>query len=246
MYFSSGNQSFRCGEGGVWTDCGIIDINHAYSVTDDFLDCNSNAPSAPPGWTAQTIGAAVTYTCNTNSSADHPGTVVMTTTATINQGSTLDLGGSGSWALQTDQVFKTAVRTPAALTNVDIRVGFHNETTATNQPTTGVWWELNSTNAVPGDWYYCAAGLATPCVDSGVAAVASTWFSLGIRMTSPNAATFQVANGSGNPTTMTTAAGLFATGAVAPAMTIFDQTSGTANTLEIDYVQVSGVTSARR
>jgi hypothetical protein len=127
-----------------------------------------------------------------------------------------------------------------------VRVGFHNESTLTTAPTVGLWWELNSANAVPTDWYYCAAGLATPCVDSGVAASQGQMSSLEIYQTAAGAATFRVSINGGAVTTKT-AAGAFASGAgVYPAITQFATAGSAGYWLSIGYVQLSGVTSGRR
>jgi hypothetical protein len=162
-----------------------------------------------------------------------------------NQGTTLLLGDTTGGALIAgkDNDVKTAVA-PGAATGQILRIGLHSQTTATAQPTSGVWWEAD-----PGqspNWRYCYGdGATATCAVSAVAIAASTWATLEIRITatgaSTSAATFVINN---TPLTAS-AVTIDTTTRVSPALSCF-ATTAAARTCSWDYFQLTGTTSAIR
>jgi hypothetical protein len=123
-------------------------------------------------------------------------------------------------------------------------VGLHDETTTTTQPVSGIWWEADpATNA---NWRYCFGnGTTATCTNTAVAIAANTWVTLEIRVTATgsgtSAATFVINN---TPFTVS-AVTIDTTNRVSPAFTCYG-TTGSAQNCSIDYLQLTGTTSAAR
>jgi hypothetical protein len=197
VYYNSSWHLYRCFRGvnatvadGRWEPCGTPAIERVYEVNDEFLGgLGTTGNIGDLSWTSSTIGTAVTYSYNNATpavSATRPGILRMRTANTINTGSSMQLSGSAgtaSTALGVPQVVKTAVAVGSiANPSQVLRIGLHNETTATTAPSTGVWWEFD--RAQSANWRYCYNNAGAVCAASTVAAAVDTFATLEIRINS--------------------------------------------------------------
>ena len=257
MYYNSNEHRYRCYRGinttaseGKWEDCGTPAIDRSYSVQDEFMfGGTASGAIGSMGWSTSTIGGAPAYTYNNATPAptsNRPGVLRLRTPATANQGGTLSLG-SGSTAIGVGQNIKASVATAAVGASTQIvRIGLHNETTATAAPTTGVWWEYDPAASL--NWRYCYTN-ATPtatCAATAVAPTANNFNTLEIRIVSLGVTASTVdyfLNGTKSTVTGIT---VNTTNRVAPAMTCFATVSATARDCFLDYFQFVGGSGARR
>lgn len=253
IYYSVDNQAFRCYRFGEWSDCGSIMPSSSYSAYEEFLGGNNTSFTSAMignlGWTAHAIGAngALSFNPGTPTpAADRPGVLALQTPAVINQGTTFTLGDSsgGSMLISTSNLVKTSVAVGAATDQV-LRVGLHNQTTGTAQPTSGIWWEADPAANV--NWRYCYGdGAAATCTASNVAIAANAWVRLEMRVratgTGTSAATFYINNT--NPLLLNNVT-IDSTNRVSPAYSCFT-TAASAQNCYWDYFQFRGTTSVLR
>ncbi len=255
QYYNSALQQFRCYRDGVWEPCGSNPIDRAWSLEDEFMSgytggscTTTTAVVGNVNWACYTSGTATTA-YNVGAilpTADHPGIMRMTTAAANGNGFTIAATGnnSGSVVLAAGQRVLATVGQGATITNNRLRVGLHAETTTNAQPTTGVWWEADSTTNA--NWRYCfGTGAVATCAASSVAVAASTLYNIDIRITATGAgvssATFEI---NGNAYTVTNVTIGTAT-RVNPAISCFNSTAS-ARECFVDYYRASGTASARR
>jgi hypothetical protein len=244
MYYNSAMASFRCFYSGFWHNCADKDPQHSFSVYDEFLGGQTSFTGTigSLGWDAIAIGANGTLAKNPATpapSASHPGVLRLQTPAAANQGTTLLLGDAAgaSTTISADNDVQATVAVGSATGQV-LRVGLHNETSATTQPVSGVWWEANS--AADSHWRYCVGdGASATCTASTVLIAANTWVTLEIRVAATGAGTsaaYFVINGSSSAVT---AATIDSTGQVSPALSCYSA-SGSAENCYWDYFQFTG------
>ena len=259
MYYNSNIHEFRCFRDNGWEPCGINPIDRGFQISDDWLGGNptTNGAIGNAGWTRQDIGVAAdnseSYNNGMTPSASHPGVYNMAPnggsgTAT-NNGVTITLGSSsnpGSMQLNPGDVIKTTVAVGSATNTSQImRVGAHNETTATGQPTTGVWWEADP--ASYANWQYCYTdGTPTPvCAPSATAIASNTWVRLEIQVVALGSGTSTVTY-TINGTSSTVSAGTVNTNSlVSPAITCIAVPSSVQHCYA-DYYQLYGLTNSVR
>lgn len=249
IYYNSVIHQFRCYRDGDWHTCGLNPIDRGFITEEEFTSgLLTTGNIGDMGWTLSSGGTStLTYNTTMLPTADRPGTFGIQTGATSGNGSTIWLGGNGTTGTMTlsdTNVMKAGVAVGATIANTILRVGMHNETTTSTAPTSGVWWEANS--SVNANWRYCYyTGATATCAASGVAVAASTWVRLEIRVTAlgagVSAATFII-----NGTASTVSAATIATATrVNPALSCFNSTAAARNCY-IDYYQLRGVSSAAR
>lgn len=255
MYYSNTMEQYRCYRDGVWEPCGSNPVDRAWSIEDEFMSgytggaCSTTTSIVGDiNWACYTSGTATTA-YNVGAilpTADRPGIMRLKTGAANGNGFTIAATGNntGSMVLAADQRVQASVGQGAAITNNRLRVGLHAETTTNVRPTTGVWWEADATTNA--NWNYCfGTGAAATCASSGVPIVASTIFSLDIRITATgagtSAATFSINGTSFNVTNVTISTAT----RVNPAMSCFNSTAA-ARECFIDYFRASGTATARR
>jgi hypothetical protein len=252
MYYNATMGSYRCYGNGGWSNCSDLPVDHAFSLYDEFLggqvsSLAQNDSIGSLGWKSQDIGGTSTISFNPSTptpSADRPGVLALQTPAVANQGTTLSLGGgSTSMLLKKNVVVKTAVAVGNTANNV-LRIGLHNETTATTQPISGVWWEADP--AANANWRYCYGnGTTATCASSGVPIAANSWVRLSISITatgpSASAAFFTI----GTSTFSVGGVTFDTTNRVSPAFTCY-ATTASAQNCYWDYFQLAGNTSAAR
>lgn len=250
IYYNSTLNTFRCYYSGFWQNCADIEPQHTFSLYDEFIGGGSSFTGqiGSLGWGAIAIGANGNLALNPTTpapSANRPGVLQLTTPAVANQGTTLLLGdgSGGSMIIAKDNDMKTAVA-PGSATGEVIRVGLHGETSTTTQPLSGVWWEANS--AASANWRYCYGDATTAtCADSGIALGANTWATLEVRVTATgsgtSAAVFVI---NGTPFTVSGVT-IDTSNRVSPALSCYN-TSGSAQTCNWDYFQLTGTTSTAR
>ena len=252
MYYNSSLGQYRCYRDGTWEPCGTKPIDRAFIVEDEFLGgSTATGTIGQTGWnmTAITSNGAVTYNQPTGvtTSPDRPGILRLQTAATVNTGSTLMLGSAtgGSMQISAGQVVKTAVAVGSATSGQQtIRVGIHNEVAVTTRPTTGVFWEADT--SLNANWQYChGTGSAVTCTPSSVAVTANTMVRLEIKVatvgTGTSAATFSINGIASNVSGAT----INSINRVSPAVSMYTQ-SATQNNFYIDYYQIRGDASAIR
>lgn len=254
IYYNSTLTSFRCYSDGEWGECGDITATHGFSLYEEFLggqttSFGTNNIIGSLGWNAQAIGAngAINFNPTTPTPiADRPGVLALQTPAVANQGTTLMLANSngGSMLIDKGNSLKTAVAV-GATSNLVLRVGLHNETNATTQPTSGVWWEADpATNA---NWRYCYGnGTTATCANSNVAIAANTWVRMEIRVTAIGAGVSAASfNLNGNSIANLTNVTIDNTNRVAPAYSCYG-TNGAAQNCYWDYFQLKGTIATAR
>jgi hypothetical protein len=256
MYYNSADHRYRCYRGvngtagdGQWEDCATPSVDRGYVVTEEFMFGGTTSGTiGSMGWATSTIGGAPTYTYNNATpavSSTRPGIIRLATPAVANQGGTLSLG-TVSTALGAGQSVKTAVAMAAvgATTEV-VRVGLHNQTTATTAPTTGVWWEYNP--GANANWQFCYTN-ATPaatCAASASAPVANTFDTLEIRIKTLGAGTSSADFFINGVKSSVSAITINTTNLVAPAMSCY-ALGAVARQCFMDYFQLEGGSGARR
>lgn len=255
MYYSNTMEQYRCYRDGVWEPCGSNPIERAWSIEDEFISgytggacTTTTAIVGDINWACYTNGTATTA-YNVGAilpTADRPGIMRLTTGAANGNGFTIAATGNntGSMVLAAGQRVQASVGQGATITNNRLRVGLHAETTTNVRPTTGVWWEADATTNA--NWNYCfGTGAAATCASSGVPIVASTIFSLDIRITATgagtSAATFSINGTSFNVTNVTIGTAT----RVNPALSCFNSAAA-ARECFIDYFRTSGTATTRR
>ncbi len=250
MYFQATEGVFRCYSNGAWSNCSDVQPSRSFTLYDEFMGGQTSfgSPISSLGWTAQAIGANGSLGFNPSAPtpvADRPGVLSVQTPASANQGTSFTLSDTsgGSMILKDRTAVRTAVAVGAATGQV-LRVGLHNETTATTQPLSGVWWEANpATNA---NWRYCYGdGGTAVCASSGVAIAANTWVRLSISVTSTGAGTSAVTYTLGNSKFSVGSVTVDTTNRVSPALSCYG-TTGSAENCYWDYFQLVGITSTSR
>ncbi len=249
-YYNSTLGSFRCFYSGFWRNCADIEPQHGFSLYDEFIGGQTSFTGniGSLGWNALAIGANGSLALNPATpppSANRPGVLRLRTPAVSNQGTTLALGdaGGGSMIIAKDNHLKTAVAVGAATGQV-LRIGLHNETSATTQPTSGVWWEADPGSGL--DWRYCYGdGTTATCTSAVVGIAANTWMTLEIRVTATGAGTSAATFVINNTAFTVNAVTIDTTNSVFPALSSY-ATTGTAADCFWDYFQLTGTTSATR
>jgi hypothetical protein len=250
LYYNSTLGSFRCFYSGFWHNCADIEPQHNFSVYDEFLGGQTSFAGiiGSLGWNALAIGANGSLVLNPNTptpSADRPGTLQLQTPASANQGTTLLLGDStgGSLIIAKDNDIKVAVAIGSASGHV-LRVGLHSETSTTNQPLSGIWWEADP--ATNSHWRYCYGdGTTATCANTTISITANTWATLEIRVTATGGGTsnaYFIINGTSYQVSTKT---IDTTNRVSPALSFYS-TNGTAQNCYWDYFQLTGTTGAAR
>jgi hypothetical protein len=246
MYYNRAERQFRCYRDGVWSSCGTLDTSFGFEQYDDFMGGQTTSFTGNDigqlGWHAAAIGAngVLDYNPSTPTpDATRPGILWLQTPAVANQGTTFILGngGNGSMLIAKDNIVRTAVAV-GATTNQVVRIGLHNQTTATTQPLSGVWWEADP--AASTFWRHCRGdGATATCGVSSIPITADTWVRLEIRVTSTGAgvssAVFIINDITYNITTVT----IDSTNRVSPAFSCYT-TTGTAQNCYWDYFQLKG------
>lgn len=251
QYYNSFWAVYRCYRDGRWETCGTTPIDRGMQLNDEFIS-GGTATGTIGGlnWSLSTISNASTLTYNNATapaiSADHSGILRITTAGTANRGSTVSLNqtsGTNSTTMAANQNYKYSVAPGATITSMVMRVGAHNETTAVTAPTIGVWLEYNQ--AVSAFWQYCyGTGGVPTCVATTNTVIASSFDSLEIRIISLGAGTSAVDYYVAGVKYSVTGATI-STGLMSPALTCYT-TSGTAKDCNIDYFQMTYVSTARR
>ncbi len=249
-YYNSTLGSFRCFYSGFWHNCADIEPQHNFSLYDEFISGQTSFTGTIGGlgWNAVAIGANGSLALNPGTptpSADRPGVLRLQTPASTNQGTTLLLGDSsgGSMMIAKDNNIKAAVA-PGAASGQIVRIGLHNETSATTQPTSGVWWEADPSTSL--NWRYCYGnGTTATCASTAVAVTANIWVTLEIRITATGNGTSAAYFIINNTAFQVTAITIDTTNRVSPALTCF-ATTGSAQNCYYDYFQLTGTTSIAR
>lgn len=250
IYFNSAQQSFRCYRGGTWENCAQPEVDRSFSQYEEFIGGQNNSFATNSfgtlGWQAQTIGAngSVTYDPPTPAPvADRPGVLAYQTPAASNQGNTFVLGnGGGSMLVGKSNIVKTSVAVGS--TSQVLRVGLHNQTTATTQPVSGVWWEADA--AVSPNWRYCYGnGTTAACTATTIAITPNSWVRLEIRIVDIGNGTSAYDVGINGAFAGQASITIDTTNKVSPALSCYATTSTAANCYW-DYYQLKGTTSAAR
>ncbi len=250
IYYNGAQQLFRCFRNGTWDNCAQPEVDHSFSVYEEFLGGQNTSFASDSfgslNWHAQAIGAHGSLAFDPvtpPASGDRPGILAVTTPAVPNQGTTFLLGrGSGSLLLARHNIVKAAV----AVSSIDtiLRIGLHSQTTGSTQPLSGVWWEANT--AVNPHWRYCSGdGTTVTCSPSSVLVAADTWVRLELRVTGTGAGTSQYVAGINSLFYTGAATTLDTTNRVSPAFSCMANTAA-ATTCYWDYYQLKGTTSAGR
>lgn len=250
MYYNAADGVYRCYANNAWNDCSELDPSRTFSLYDDFMGSQNTSFSnaiGSLGWSAQAIGAngSLSFDPSTPTPvADRPGVLQLTTPASANQGTTLQLGSaSGSMIIRRTDAVRTSVAV-GATSGLVLRVGIHNETTTTTQPVSGVWWEANP--AVNANWRYCYGdGTTAVCTATTTSIAANSWVRLSIIVnkdgTGTSEAVFAI-NGTASTLSNIT---VDTTSRLSPAFTCYT-TGGTAQNCYWDYFQLTGNTSSPR
>lgn len=245
IYYNSNLRSFRCFRSGIWDNCAQPEVDHSFSVYEEFLGGQNTSfvtdSFGSLGWKAQAIGANGTVSYDPlipTPVATKPGILALQTPAVSNQGTTFLLGSSGgSILLAKDNIVKTSVAVGS--TNQVLRVGLHNQTTSTTQPVSGVWWEANP--SVDARWRYCSGnGTVASCSPSSVTITADSWVRLELRILDAN--TLQVGI---NGAILSHVAAIDVTNRVSPALSCHT-TVATAQNCYWDYYQLKGTAATAR
>lgn len=253
MYYNNFQKMFRCYRDGEWSECASNAVDHGFSVYDEFLGGQTNSFSPNDiignlGWHATAIGAngAIDFNPATPAPvADRPGVLALQTPAVANQGTTLLLGNAsgGSTILARGDILKTAVAV-SATTGLVLRIGLHNETSATAGPLSGVWWEANP--AVSPDWQYCYGnGTAAVCTPTTNLITANAWARLSINVSGTGVGTSEATFNFNGNTQVVTAVTIDSTNTLSPALSFYN-TFGAARTAYWDYFQLKGTASNAR
>lgn len=252
MYYNRAERQFRCYRDGIWSSCATLDTSFGFSLYDEFMGGQTTSFGGNNvgelGWHTVAIGANGALDFNPTTPAPdaiRPGVLWLQTPAVANQGTTLMLANASgsSMLIAKDNIVRTTVAVGAA-TNQVLRVGLHDETSATTQPISGVWWEANP--GVDPRWRYCHGnGTTATCNVSNVSITANAWVRLEIRITRTgagvSAATFLV-----NDLTHNVASATFdTTTRVSPAYSCYT-TTGAAQDCYWDYFQLKGTTATVR
>lgn len=255
IYYNSALAQYRCYRDGVWETCGENPIDRKWVIEDEFFSGYTNAAcstlvaaTGTINWSCFNTGT-VTIAYNNGTvvpTADHPGILHMTTGATSGNGFTIAAAGNttGSMVLAANQRVVSTAAVGATIAKARLRVGLHAETTTSAQPTTGVWWEADSTTNA--NWRYCfGTGAAATCAASAVAVAANTFASLDIQITATGAGTssavFEI-----NGTAFTVSGVTIDTATrVNPAVSCFNNTAA-ARECFVDYFKATGLASTRR
>ena len=250
IYYNSSQTMFRCYRNGIWGPCANLEMDHAFSLSDEFMggqttSFGTNDIIGSLGWDAQAIGANGSINFNPATPAplaDRPGVLALTTPAVANQGTTLTLSNASgpSMLLQKSDTVRTAVAI-GDITNQVLRVGLHSETTATTQPVSGAWWEANP--ALNSHWRYCYGnGTTATCNNSSVLLTANTWVRLEIRVVATGAGTSTLDFGINGGFSTASNATVDTTNRVSPAYSCYG-TNGSAQNCYWDYFQLYGTTT---
>ena len=250
IYYNSSMRSFRCYRTGTWDNCAQLEADHSFGLYEEFLGNQNTSFTTNTfgtlGWQGVAIGANGTVSFDPltpTPSTDRPGVLAFQTPAAANQGTTFLLGNSaGSVLLGRENIVKFA----AAVGSTDqvLRVGLHNQTSATTQPVSGVWWEANP--AVDARWRHCAGnGTTAVCAPSSVTITADSWvrFELRIKATGTGTSSYEsFINGN-----LATTAGVTidTTNRVSPAFSCYATVSSAQNCYW-DYYQFKGTTTLGR
>jgi hypothetical protein len=255
MYYNADQNIFMCGLNGTWTNCAINSIQSSYVFEDEFLGGTTSAATGTSfqgvgalGWNVNaTTSCAAAYNQTGPALAhDHPGTLRLTAGNASGNGCAMTQAGTAAGTATLSQiigagdVFKTNVAIGAQTGTM--RVGWTNQTSNT-APTSGAWWEYNTT-ADATHLRYCYANNTTAVCAAGPVIAANTWAELEIYINSASNITF-VTNINGTPTSVTTTSA-FDTGAtnkLGPGATCYASTT-TALNCYIDYIQWSGVNTS--
>lgn len=250
IYYSSSMRSFRCYRSGAWDNCAQLEADHSFGLYEEFLG-NQNTSFVTNtfgtlGWQAVAIGAngSVAFDPVTPTpSADRPGVLALQTPAIANQGTTFLLGNSaGSVLLARENIVKFAV----AVGSIDqvLRVGLHNQTSATTQPVSGVWWEANP--AVDARWRHCVGnGTTAACTPSNTTITANSWVRLELRVKATGNGTSSYESFINGNLITTSGVTVDTTNRVAPAFSCYT-TASTAQNCYWDYYQFKGTTATGR
>lgn len=246
IYYNSNLRSFRCYRSGIWDNCAQPEVDHSFSVYEEFLGGQNTSFATNDfgvlGWKAQAIGTngTVSYDPVTPTPvATRPGILALQTPAVPNQGTTFLLGsGGGSILLAKDNIVKTSVAVGS--TNQVLRVGLHSQTTATTQPVSGVWWEADP--SIDARWRYCSGdGAISNCTASNVTITANSWVRLELRVLTANSFEAGIDGALITKTGIT----IDTTNRVSPALSCYTTTS-TSQGCYWDYYQLKGTTSTAR
>lgn len=256
MYYNSALGSFRCASDTDWFSCGDLNVQHNYTVYDEFMGGNLSTLANPvggQGWNPYAIGSNGSVSANPAvpaPSTDRPGILALKTPASANQGTTLALssGSNGSVILAKDTEIRAAVAVGAASGSV-LRIGVYPQGSGTARPISGVWWEADaSANA---NWQWCYGnGAAAVCAPSTVLITADVWETLRIRIKSTTAlaseATYYISDPSNNNLySVSSSAPTIGTSQTSPALSCFTKIA-TAQDCYWDYFYLSGVATSRR
>lgn len=145
-------------------------------VIDEFWSRSSTTSYGSLEWNSSAASAGV------HSEASHPGAVQFSTDGTSGNVAAFYLGPNSSWynasAADIDRV-QWLIKTPADVTNTEIRMGFMQACTSTDGGSTFLKIEYDkSTN---NNWRLKSTSGGSTDTDSTVAVVASTWYLLEIR-----------------------------------------------------------------
>lgn len=249
IYYNNALQSFRCYRNSTWENCAQPEVDHSFSIYEEFLGGQNSSLAGTVGsldWHAQAIGANGSVSFNPSTptpAADRPGVLDLQTPAVANQGTTFLLSGNGgSMLLSKENIIKTAV----ALGSTDqvLRVGLHSQTTGTARPSSGIWWEADA--ATNANWQYCSGdGTTATCTATTVAITANTWVRLELRITGTGAGVSSFTAGINGGLAAKSLVTIDTTNRVSPAFSCYT-TVATAQHCYWDYYQLKGTTGGAR
>jgi hypothetical protein len=177
MYYNSDSKNFRCRHNGLWQDCDFASLRSEWTLQEDFIDAGvATATIGTYEWTLTDTGSATEAKVNASTDAsnrDRFGIYQTTTAATAGSGNMLRLdnnamtGTPSNLTLEFD--FGPSNAAAANGTQTVVRIGLHNGTTTSADPTDGIYFEYNTTTTA-GNWFRCTQNNnTTTCTDTGVA-----------------------------------------------------------------------------
>jgi hypothetical protein len=183
MYYNSDSNNFRCRHNGLWQDCDYASLRAEWALQEDWSTQTISAGTTTTlgnigtnGWTFVSTGVGVLAKVNSSTDAsdrDRFGIIQFGTPATSASGVSLSLGQTSmaGTPANTTIEFDFGPNNAAAAdgTQTITRIGLVAGSTASTQPTDGIYFQY-STTTTAGNWFRCTRNNGTEtCTDTGVA-----------------------------------------------------------------------------